>query len=379
MPASVCCTNCRTKYSLLNREEGCSSCALSFCKKCVAYRALIPNLSDKPLTVCYDCYKKLEEKKMKEQRNNVIITSTPLPPPQNIQSTSQNWWGDGLPPPSFRSSYNAPRPVPPSRKIRENQPQIIPEDVELEARRRELNKVPEPLSIEQIEQRLAELRGCDVEVIRNPRSYFENPKMDYDAKNPRDLMKIAEDRARIEEKEEEAERKDLDELEARRRKIFDKENEENNDDEDDDGNGNGNIRESVASEFSMATQDQMREIDDMLQDAEKKVADTKKQENIDSSELRELMAITRQKSLDAMQWNNKISKEIGGFWDRQNDKLKVEEDEDDEKSLDEETFKKIMYEAENTPDLPAETKQKDSQDVQESPKKRGFFNKFFKK
>ena len=95
------------------------------------------------------------------------------------------------------------------------------------------------------------------------------------------------------------------------------------------------------------------------------------------------MFLARQKSLDAMQWNDKITKEIGGFWDRRNEKEAGEvEDDDDDKSLDEETFKKILYEAENSVDVeppsqsskPSETRSSSS-----SPKKKGFFEKLFRK
>lgn len=76
------------------------------------------------------------------------------------------------------------------------------------------------------------------------------------ANNPSELMRVAEDRARIEKKEEEMEHKDWDELEARRRKIFEDEKEKNREDD-------ASIRESMVSantEFSEATKEEMNEI-----------------------------------------------------------------------------------------------------------------------
>uniref|UniRef100_A0A8R1INJ6 FYVE-type domain-containing protein n=1 Tax=Caenorhabditis japonica TaxID=281687 RepID=A0A8R1INJ6_CAEJA len=171
MPASICCTNCRTKYSILNREAGCSSCALSFCKKCLGYRAIIPTLSEQPMIVCYNCYQKLEAAKIKPE---VFITSTPLP--NAPRPGGSNWWGDGLPPPSFRQTYNGNNPtrsIPQSRPNASQLPQVSTQDLEQrrEKLRQDINQAPvEPLSLEEIEERLARLRGCDVEQIRNPKS-----------------------------------------------------------------------------------------------------------------------------------------------------------------------------------------------------------------
>ncbi|PIC26088.1 hypothetical protein B9Z55_018771 [Caenorhabditis nigoni] len=392
MPSSICCTNCRTKYSLLNREAGCSSCALSFCKKCLGHRAIISTLSDQPMIVCYNCYQKLEAAKMKP---DATITSVPLSShQQQPQSSSKNWWGEGLPPPSFRGSYanqnqsvnramNYNRPTP---QVPQQQPQrnasVNVED--LEQRRAKLREDMEPpveaLTIDEIEERLAKLRECDVEVIRNRRSWLTSSSKDgpaINANNPAELMRIAEDRARIEQKEEEMEAKDWEELEARRRQIFDKEPEEGEKED-------TAVRESMVSgntEFSEATKEEMNEINNLLQDAEKRCAETKKQEEHDASEMRNLMKASRQKSLDAMQWNDKITKEIGGFWDRQNAKSEEEEDEDD-KSLDEETFKKILHEAENSVDVepPAEkSTTTTAPSSSSSPKKKGFFEKLFRK
>lgn len=399
MPSSVCCTNCRTKYSLLNREAGCSNCALSFCKKCLGHRAIIPTLSDQPMIVCNNCYHKLEAAKMKQ---DVTITSTPLPNSQP-QSANKNWWGEGLPPPSFRNTYgnqhqNLNRastsiqhrntPVPPVTH-QSQLPQQYPID-DLEQRRAKLREDIAPpveaLSISEIEERLAKLRECDVDVIRNPRNWLKsssNETSSINANNPAELMRIAEDRARIEQKEEEMDAKDWEELEARRRKIFD---EKKHGEEEKEGEETS-VRESVVSgntEFSEATKEEMNEINNLLMDAEKRVAETKRQEAHDAAELRNVMKATRQKSLDAMQWNEKITKEIGGFWDRRNEKEAAEEEDDDEKSLDEETFKKILQEAENSPDVepPAQlkkTSETTASNPSSSPKKKGFFEKLFRK
>ncbi|CAB3396653.1 unnamed protein product [Caenorhabditis bovis] len=380
MPA--CCTNCRTKYSLLIREAGCSCCALSLCKKCLSHRAIIPSLSDQPLTVCYNCYKTLEAKKIKTE---ATITSTPLP-----GKSTKNWWGDGLPPPSFRQDFNKGR-ASTSQTPKSIYPQInakpTPVDDEvwqeqmrqLEERRanlmNDIPRQPEPLTIEQIEERLASLRGCDVDVIRNPRTWFQEDKRDLgNAQTVSQLMKIAEDRARLEEIDEEIEQKELKEFEERRKRLMERQEAEKKADN----------RESVVSDascFSTATREQLDDINKALEDAEKRVAATKQQEEVDENELKKLMTLTRQKSLDAMQWNDKISKEIGGFWDRQNKKMSVEENDsdEDEKSLDEEAIKKIIHEAETAPYYEIKSEEAKPAPSSASPKKKGFFGKFFRK
>lgn len=342
------------------------------------------------MIVCNNCYQKLESAKMKP---SATITSTPLP--DNSNKSNKNWWGDGLPPPSFRNSHTNQNQIKNSEvkatKFR-NSPEIPSQQTkpnyptnDLEQRRLKLREdispQIEPLSISEIEERLAKLRECDVEVIRNPQSWLKSSSKEpaMNANNPSELMRVAEDRARIEKKEEEMEHKDWDELEARRRKIFEDEKEKNREDD-------ASIRESMVSantEFSEATKEEMNEINNILQDAEQRVAETKKQEEHDAAELRTLMKSTRQKSLDAIQWNDKITKEIGGFWDRRNEKLSVDEDEDeDEKSLDEETFKKILHEAENSEDLPPQTSESNKASTpsnSSSPKKKGLFEKLFRK
>ncbi|RCN33257.1 hypothetical protein ANCCAN_20917 [Ancylostoma caninum] len=108
---SPCCTNCRTKYSLRNPEEGCSNCALSFCRRCLPHRAILPQLADKPVTVCSQCFEKLNAETLKNQsRNGTQITHIRIDDlPQRPSSSANNvqpsnWWGDGLPPPSMRQS-----------------------------------------------------------------------------------------------------------------------------------------------------------------------------------------------------------------------------------------------------------------------------------
>ncbi|VDL64404.1 unnamed protein product [Nippostrongylus brasiliensis] len=94
------CSNCRTKYSILNPEEGCSNCAFSFCRKCLPHRAILPQYANKPVTVCRSCYEKLNAKTVENQEKNgtQVITFFIL------LSSSKNWWGDGLPPPSLRQT-----------------------------------------------------------------------------------------------------------------------------------------------------------------------------------------------------------------------------------------------------------------------------------
>lgn len=121
----------------------------------------------------------------------VQITSTPLPSGPN---RSQNWWGEGLPPPSFRNTYSSSpttstqfRPQPPPKPSRQVPQQVggiskigsneqfqthkHPQVDDLEQRISKLKDEPkEPPSMEELEERLAKLRGCDVELIRNPKS-----------------------------------------------------------------------------------------------------------------------------------------------------------------------------------------------------------------
>ncbi|VDM65173.1 unnamed protein product [Strongylus vulgaris] len=162
----VCCTNCRTKYSILNPEEGCSNCALSFCRRCLSHRALLPQFANKPVTVCSQCFEKLNAETLKNQ----------------ISSRSGNWWGDGLPPPSMRQSVGMFLIF-------------------------FLATSSQPLTLSEIEERLAALRGCDVELIRRPRC-VSLPLFRLS------LMKMAKERAEIEVKHDPA-----NELERRHRAL----------------------------------------------------------------------------------------------------------------------------------------------------------------
>ncbi|CAD6186984.1 unnamed protein product [Caenorhabditis auriculariae] len=396
MPSSQCCSNCGSKYSLLNREAGCSSCAFSFCKKCLDHRTVIPNLSPHPVTVCYNCYKKIEAKKLKTE---AVITSVPLPGENGTSASTsgqKNWWGEGLPPPSMRQQYGAFPPTSQNRLPNQNHfSKVTPQDEQirqLEARRAQLRadepKAESQLSTDDIERRLAMLRGCDIELVRNPKAWFEaHPKQANETNSVAGLMKMAEDRAAIEESLEENERKELDELERRHRMLKKKAETEKDDKEEDDVSRNESMRMSMTSgtsEYSTATKEQLESINELMRDAEKRVQESKAEEEASAQDVRKILASTRQKSLDAMKMNEKVNNEFGQFWDRQLDKTAKGLDTDSEEDeLDEETMRRILKEAEETPEEPIAVKKivQSDQAVPSSdgsPKKKGgFFSKFF--
>ncbi|KAK6041821.1 hypothetical protein COOONC_20674, partial [Cooperia oncophora] len=131
MPSSACCSNCYTKYSILNPEI-----------------------------------------------TRIPIADPPKAPHSGAASTSStNWWGDGLPPPSFRSAAGQPQPRPRvshhARKVEDvRQPPANKDTADLETRLKRTREEEDPskvLTLTEIEERLAALRGCDVELIRRPR------------------------------------------------------------------------------------------------------------------------------------------------------------------------------------------------------------------
>ncbi|GMT11078.1 hypothetical protein PFISCL1PPCAC_2375, partial [Pristionchus fissidentatus] len=286
MPAAAGCSNCMTKYSLMNREDGCSGCAMSFCKKCVQWKAVVPNLSSKPLSVCRACFDRIEKENKAKEPSKYTITSTPLypsvssspsssshptsyfpsrqshsshsssssftpPPPYSQTAPSQHqeysqnpshhsysspssqppsssiypsnlvspWWNQtDLPPPSMRAEYGrgvvqplslirgmAP-PAAAAASTTRQQPaaeEKRDELSEMEERAKKLRddaQAPAP-SLNSLEERLAALRGCDVELVRNPRSYFmDNGKSQPRGDTVHSLMEEARSMAVLEER-----------------------------------------------------------------------------------------------------------------------------------------------------------------------------------
>ncbi|CAJ0589546.1 unnamed protein product [Cylicocyclus nassatus] len=369
----VCCTNCRTKYSILNPEEGCSNCALSFCRKCLSHRALLPQLANKPVSVCAQCFEKLNAETIKNQeKNGVQITRITIgndSPPQvhssnAVSSRTGNWWGDGLPPPSLRQTVESSSGVPHNKIL--PPPRILHAKVRAQAKKAEHPKDDvhdleerfkksrqddsasgQPLTVEEIEERLAALRGCDVELVRRPRCMFETSGKQIPAGNTvQGLMKMAQERAEIEEKHDPAK-----ELERRHRALRGEEEQggsraqqEEKSPADSQADQSDPRLSTVSSStaFSESTAKELDEIKRLLEEADKRV----KSEEIDDKEMKKKMkkvvAATRQESLDI----EKVSNELGHFWEKQLDKSLEEVTDSDDETIDEETMKKIILEAE---------------------------------
>lgn len=373
MPSVNCCTGCRTKFSILNPEAGCTSCAFAFCKKCLNYRAVIPTICAQPMDVCQNCYRKIEDAKVKN--NFALVTSKPLRPSDDPETTKKwnqynQWWGEGLPPPSMRQQYggNQPKIVLSSMKNIQPQPQPCSSQEELdlkqlEDRRAKLKEEPpmQPLRVDEIEERLAALRGVDVELIRNPNKWFETKKTELgSAATPAQLIEMAKSRARIEEGIEDEERKDLEQMESRHRQLKDEPEDE--------------VRVSTVSEFSTTTKEELETIDRMMKEANERVGKLQEQERLDEQQIKKLMASSRQKSLEVITMNDKISSEMGKFWEERN-----AEKESDGESLSEEQMKDIIRQAEAMPDEEPTCQKKTVNEQMTSPKKTGFLKRFFKK
>ncbi|KAK6050850.1 hypothetical protein COOONC_11645 [Cooperia oncophora] len=365
MPSSACCSNCYTKYSILNPEEGCSNCAFSFCRKCLPHRAIIPKYANKPVTVCARCFEKLNAKTLENQeKDGTMITRIPIADPpkaphSGAASTSSTNWGV--------LAYST---------ILQD---VLPCTLPVHIPKTPLNGP----ALTEIEERLAALRGCDVELIRRPRCMFESAeKPRPSAGTAEQLMKEAKDLAEIEERHDVG-----NELERRFKRL--KYEDEPPPNENPDGAETNELTPGAANEprmstvssataFSEATANELEEIKRLMEDAEKRVKATEADDKLVQQEMRSVLAATRQKSLEV----EKVNREIGKFWDKQLDK--VEFSESDEDDIDDETVKKIILEAENaTPDVPEDPPEKvavtPTTAQSSSPKKAGFFSKFFRR
>ncbi|XGW05619.1 hypothetical protein V3C99_016182 [Haemonchus contortus] len=397
MPSSACCSNCFTKYSILNPEEGCSNCAFSFCRKCLPHRAIIPKYADKPVTVCSRCFDKLNAQTLRnQQKDGTKITRITIGDPSHthhsgVASTSSaKWWGDGLPPPSLRTTIGQPQPAPRVLHTKLNDGVAkAPEhrgsdDLELRWKRMREEDVPSKvLTLSEIEERLAALRGCDVELIRRPRCMFEtSEKVSPSGNTAEELMKQAKDLAEIEERYDEDK-----EMERRFKRLKYEDNSQPGEaadgaDMDQLTSGASNDPRlstvSSATAFSEATAKELEEINRLMEEAEKRVKASEADDKHVQQEMKSVLAATRQKSLEL----EKVNREIGQFWNKQLNKVELSDSEED--NVDDEVVKKIILEAEQTapdePELPQGSATATPTTVQSpSSKKAGLFSKIFRR
>ncbi|GMR59307.1 hypothetical protein PMAYCL1PPCAC_29502 [Pristionchus mayeri] len=428
MPAAAGCSNCCSKYSLLNREEGCSGCALSFCKRCVRWKAVVPRLSSNPLSVCQSCFERIErEEKEKQMKNySYSMSSTPLYPsvPSSVSSQSTSyfhsrpipsphpsthplpplppppppysphpipssssiypsnltrpWWNESdLPPPSMRSEYGKgvaqPRSLvkgikipsssaSPSSTAHPSVSHVSPlapthEMAEMEERAKKLRDdvdVPAP-SLSSLEERLAALRGVDVELVRNPRLYLEKKGSEPTGDTVDKLMEEARSMAILEEQN------DPDRLlEERANRLIERRDEGKKEE----GTENEDIRLSMApsvssrmSELSEATKEELADIDRVMTEARSRVEEAegrlKREKGEEGREddvtrqMGEANKLATQLSLDVA----KVNEELAAFWQKENGKRSKERSLSSEEELDEETLAAIVREAEDTPDV----------------------------
>uniref|UniRef100_A0AC35UDT8 FYVE-type domain-containing protein n=1 Tax=Rhabditophanes sp. KR3021 TaxID=114890 RepID=A0AC35UDT8_9BILA len=154
----MACTGCMKKFSYFNREHGCSNCAFGFCDTCLCRKFVIEKYSPLPSTVCLPCYEKLAgvapaKSSNLKQRNEAEATMN-----------DKKWWGDDvLPPPSFRQQYEKDDK---HKYINKALSKADSKKLECDAQLREM------------EERLARLKGVDVELIRKPRLFITNDGYD---------------------------------------------------------------------------------------------------------------------------------------------------------------------------------------------------------
>ncbi|VDM65753.1 unnamed protein product [Strongylus vulgaris] len=84
----------------------------------------------------------------------------------------------------------------------------------------------------------------------------------------------------------------------------------------------------------------MDEIKRLLEEANKRVNSSQVDDEDMKKKMKKVVAATRQESMEI----EKVSSELGHFWDKQLDKIALSDS--DEESIDEETMKKIILEAE---------------------------------
>ncbi|VDM56544.1 unnamed protein product [Angiostrongylus costaricensis] len=207
------------------------------------------------------------------------------------------------------------------------------------------------LTLSEIEERLAALRGCDVELIRRPRCIFESAeKLRPTGDTVQGLLKEARDLVEINDRYD-----PVTELERRHKRLREEGEHSHSTKavvEDDsstlvdglatDTEGQRLSKASTATAFSEASAKELEEINRLMEDAQKRVNASEADEKRMEREMKSLLTATRQKSLEL----EEVNRQIGQFWDKQLEKECISESEDE--SLDEETVKKIILEADQT-------------------------------
>lgn len=189
------CTNCMVEYSRTRKEHGCSKCGFGFCERCLPHKTVIPSLSPKPVSVCANCHGQLQTGKANPNSLKEKTRDLPL--------LGQQSSGGELPPPSLHSLYSqqTKKATAPSSKLATEKNQWA----DLETRLQKLNEPfegsgkvenavkggrKEVQSTEQLEERLAALRGLPVELIRKPRLLVTNDDCEGDEPMPDDALEL---------------------------------------------------------------------------------------------------------------------------------------------------------------------------------------------
>uniref|UniRef100_A0A915NQB8 FYVE-type domain-containing protein n=1 Tax=Meloidogyne floridensis TaxID=298350 RepID=A0A915NQB8_9BILA len=172
------CTSCMVDYSRSKKEVffnfnllklifflkfGCAKCKFSFCRKCLPYDVVILSISSQPVPVCSNCYSLLNQQ---QQQNVESSKDKNREMPSNINC----WDGEDLPPPSLRPLFSSNKTSKQNLKSNKNEWKELEERLErlnepIESVKEEKKKIQ---GIGQLEERLAALRGVDVDIIRRP-------------------------------------------------------------------------------------------------------------------------------------------------------------------------------------------------------------------
>nr|CAD2174203.1 unnamed protein product [Meloidogyne enterolobii] len=157
------CTSCMVDYSRSKKEFGCAKCKFSFCRKCLPYDVVIFSISSQPVPVCSNCYSLLNQQ---QQQNVESSKDKNREMPSNINC----WNGEDLPPPSLRPLFSSNKTSKQNLKSNKNEWKELEERLErlnepIESVKEEKKKIQ---GIGQLEERLAALRGVDVDIIRRP-------------------------------------------------------------------------------------------------------------------------------------------------------------------------------------------------------------------
>ncbi|KJH43882.1 hypothetical protein DICVIV_10114 [Dictyocaulus viviparus] len=287
------------------------------------------------------------------------------------------------------------QPLPPPRvlhEIIERQTRKSNNDVsdinDIEARWMNIREKHVPnkvLTLPEIEERLAALRGCDVELIRRPRCIFESTdKVRLSGKTVQELMLEAKDLADINDRYNSA-----NDLEERLKSLRDEKKQSSNSSEkhaittlnevENDTESQRLSNVSTVTSFSEVTAKELEDLNMLMDDAQKQVRAIQDDDKRIADEMKTLLVATRQKSFEM----EKVNREFGQFWNQQMDKISVDISDSDDNSLDDETVKKIILEAEQAiEENPMDRASRSAQDapvVQSVPKKPGLLSKIFRR